>query len=338
MKPLVSVIIPTYNGERYLEGALESIFTQTYKNYEVIVVDDGSVTDSVARICDKYKGGIKYIRQQNKGLAAARNTGIKSSCGEYISFLDDDDVWYPEKLEKQVTFYEDLKKKGIDAGIVYTGCHVLLENDNAKCSVLYRSAGNNYRALLFLNFIGPPSSVIVSKSVLEEVGLFDENMKSMGAEDYDLWLRIAREKPVYSINEFLVLYRSRKNSLYKNAPLMTAGLSYVCVKTISSELESGLLDNKVMQKLKKHYTLIIAELWKNAAYAHLFDNDDGKTFRAYIKNGYRTDRSLFGFKVLVYFILSCISPSLCKAIRNLKKHNIADSFKDIICDVKDLSI
>src|SRR3989338_1834678 len=125
MNPMVSVLIPTFNGEKYLEDAILSVFAQTYKDYELIIVDDGSKTREVEKICKKYYDRLKYIRQENRGISAARNNGIVNSNGKYIALLDDDDLWAPEKLEKQVKYYEELKRQGRNVGLIYTGHQVI---------------------------------------------------------------------------------------------------------------------------------------------------------------------------------------------------------------------
>ena len=101
MKPKVSVVIPTYNSSQFIVETLESVFAQTYKDYEIIVVDDGS-TDNTKEVLQPYTSRIKYIYKENGGPASARNVGIKSAQGEYIAFLDSDDRWLPEKLEKHI--------------------------------------------------------------------------------------------------------------------------------------------------------------------------------------------------------------------------------------------
>ena len=128
MNPMVSVIIPCYNCEKYLEEALQSAFNQTYKNYEVVVVDDGSTSNAVAEICRKYKDKLKYFRQENRGQSAAKNAGIYNSSGTYLAFLDADDVWLSEKLDKQVSYYEEFKKEGRRVWLIYTGIQYITES------------------------------------------------------------------------------------------------------------------------------------------------------------------------------------------------------------------
>jgi glycosyltransferase involved in cell wall biosynthesis len=329
--PLISIIIPTYNGEKYIDEALLSVFTQTYKNYEVIVVDDGSVTDSVARICDKYKGGIKYIRQQNKGLAAARNTGIRNSKGDYLAFLDDDDLWLPEKLEKQVRLYKDLESKGITAGIVYTGIEDINETGKPLYKTLYRSSGYCYDILLFIDFIGyGGSSAMVPSSILIDVGYFDETMRRV--EDYDLWIRIAKRYPIYSVNDYLVKYRNRDGSLHKEPLEMIKGEMYILNKVLNDRDNSDWSARKT-KRLSQWYRKKAAMRFKDSAYEALFEKADPRSFRNYIRGGLSWGIKPFGLKVWAYYLLSLISPRACNII---KKFGV--KMLDINIDVKDLRL
>jgi len=329
--PLVSIIIPSYGGEKYLEEAIRSVFAQTYRDYELIVVDDGSPFAGVARICRKYEGKVNYVRQENAGQAAARNTAIVKSRGQYVAFLDDDDVWMPEKLEKQVSYYEELEKNGKDVGLIYSGHEHIDERGGLIHRVLLRSSGKNYGALIFMDFVGTPSSVIIKRAVLDDIGLFDEKINN--TEDYDLWLRIGRKYEIYSVNEYLIRYRNWRGSASKNAALKIRHHYTLLERVIMAGDENGKpFDEGTQKRLRRRCDHLAAVRWKTAAYEHLYGKSDGKTFREYIRNGYAADRSLFGLKVLVFYLLSFISPALCKAIRKLKK----DRAHDIIVNVADL--
>ena len=122
--PVVSVIIPTYNHAMYIERTLESVFQQTYKNYEIIVIDDGS-TDNTQEVIKSYENKITYICKENEGTAKSRNLGLKIAKGKYVAFLDSDDLWMPQKLELQVTLLD----KNIDIGLVCTDFEIFCENE-----------------------------------------------------------------------------------------------------------------------------------------------------------------------------------------------------------------
>jgi len=209
---LVSVIIPTYNSANYVKEAVDSVLGQTYKNIGVIVVDDGS-TDNTKSILEKYikSGEIKYIYQDNNGPASARNNGIKKSSGEFIAFLDADDVWLPNKLEKQIKLFENN-----DVGLVYSDMEFFGGKFKYRhhSEVLKREMfrGYVYGKLIFENFI-PTSSIVVRRDVLDDIGLFDEDRELFAIEDYDLWLRITRRYKVDFVNKPLVKYRIHKDKI-----------------------------------------------------------------------------------------------------------------------------
>ncbi len=188
-KPLVSVIIPTFNYGRYLSRAIESVLAQTYTNIEIIVVDDGS-TDDTKEIVHKYNDPmISYIRHEhNYGLSIARNSGIKIAKGDYLAFLDSDDFWLPEKLHLQMEIFRD---SPASLGLVYTAADVF-DECTGKISKMpapsYR--GQVLSSLLFENRLGGgSSSVLIKRVCFDSVGVFDPSL--MVYEDWDMWLRIS---------------------------------------------------------------------------------------------------------------------------------------------------
>lgn len=213
MNYLVSVILPTYNGvERgYLKEAITSVLQQSYPNYELIIVNDGS-TDTTGQFCFQYADNdkINYIEQENKGLASARNTGIRNSNGDFICFLDDDDLWKKDKLRKQVDFFSACSDDSV--GMIYTAAEYINE-ESKVIGVRYTAAcGNIHRRLIYKgNIITCPSAVMIKRAVLDKVGLINETMKSL--EDFELWLRIARNFSIYSTAERLVFYRLHTNRI-----------------------------------------------------------------------------------------------------------------------------
>lgn len=214
--PLVSVIIPAFNSEKYIADAIDSILEQTYKNLEIIIVDDGS-TDNTAETVRRYISiqttdhrpqTIRYIYQENKGPAAARNRGIKEAKGEYIAFLDSDDIWLPEKLELQIRCFLDNNP----LGFIYTGYYAIDESrevlgmGNIK-NFLKKEV---FKKLFLKNVISTASTVMVKKECFDVVGLFDENLAV--AEDWDMWWRIIKKYDFYCLSKPLVKVRIRKGS------------------------------------------------------------------------------------------------------------------------------
>ncbi|OGL46001.1 MAG: hypothetical protein A2W05_01200 [Candidatus Schekmanbacteria bacterium RBG_16_38_10] len=207
---LVSIIIPTFNCRKYIRHAIESALAQTYKNIEIIVVDDGSTDNTREEIEDLIsEKGISYIYQANKGLPGARNTGIKHSSGEYLVFLDSDDVILPEKITTQVSFI----KEHPDVCLVYSR-YQYFKNDNPDDVVSHPYAllrGHLYKELIRANFF-IVHSVLVKKECVEKVGGFDESF--MAFEDWDLWIRMAESGCQFDyIDEILCLCRLRPDSM-----------------------------------------------------------------------------------------------------------------------------
>jgi len=252
---LISVILTSFNGATrgYLGFAIESVLNQTYKEFELLIVDDGS-SDSTKQFCEKYLSDdrVKYIYQDNKGLAGARNTGIANSQGRYICFLDDDDVWKEDKLQKQVEFFE----KNPNVGMIYTNLELIDEVGKIIGYQKHKANGDIYKELFFENIIDAPSSCMIKKEVFEKVGNFKEWMKS--AEDYELWFRIAKEYKIYSINEPLVEYRVHQNKMSTNHSKMEfygiATLYYALEN--EKQVNEKLVYYKVYEKFfNKHFGL-----------------------------------------------------------------------------------
>jgi len=206
-KPLVSVVIPVYNGQRYLRQTIDSVLAQTYPAIEVIVVNDGSTDDS-AEIIASYGSRLVAINQDNQGVSLARNAGISKAKGRFIALLDHDDWWLPEKIEKQVAVF--LADEGID--LVHTGAKFYDEatssfrpplNPDEKRKRLF---GHCYEYLLQDNVI-VSSSVVVRSSVLEYAGYYNPQMRNNTCQDYDLWLRLAKHGRFGYVPERLTVFR-----------------------------------------------------------------------------------------------------------------------------------
>jgi glycosyltransferase involved in cell wall biosynthesis len=216
--PLVSVIIPTKNRHDLLVRAIKSVLNQTYSNLEIIIVDDSSSDETKSHIYKIKDERIKYIFQNNrKGGAAARNTGILNAKGEFISFLDDDDYWAPEKIEKQLHVFKTHEK----ICAVYSG-YFIVEAKKGKIigAVKPKYHGNIYKRLLTENCVGTTSTVIVKSKVLINE-LFDESLPS--CQDWDLWLRLSKFHEFWSVNEPLVYYSFHGNQISSNPEAILRG-------------------------------------------------------------------------------------------------------------------
>jgi glycosyltransferase involved in cell wall biosynthesis len=205
MRPGVSVVIPSYNSAAYLPEAIDSALNQTVAPLEVIVVNDGS-TDETPQILERYRGRLVVITQENRGLSGARNSGIAAASGELIAFLDADDVWLPEKLEKQVACLAEHPRAGLVHSAAHwwnpeTGERSIRSNGNP-----HQVAGACYKEFFAYNRV-TVSTIVVPQECLAQVGNFDEEIRRPTTQDYDLCIRIARHYELAYVDEPLVLYR-----------------------------------------------------------------------------------------------------------------------------------
>src|SRR6266404_409937 len=210
----VSVIIPTYNSARFLIDAIDSVLAQTFKDFEVIVIDDGS-TDETESLMQKYGSGVRYIRQENRGVALTRNHGIDESRGKYVAFLDADDVWLPHKLDRQVSALYSRS----DFRACYSAFSVA--GDNLRSIAVNRSdrRGSALEDLLLRgNVVATPSTVLCERSLLEVAGGFDPAMSQCA--DWDMWVRLAAFTEFLYLDEALVTYRQHDGNMSRDASLL----------------------------------------------------------------------------------------------------------------------
>lgn len=212
-KSLVSVILPVYNGEKYLVEAVGSILAQSYQRFELIIIDDGSKDKSLS-ILKKFKDSkIKVYSQTNKGLAKTLNRGIKLSKGIYIARQDQDDFSYPKRLEKQVNYLN----KNPKCGLVGTWAEIW-RGDNKKKHRTHKHCLENELLQYFLLFNNPfvHSSVMIRKVALKEVGFYSTDKNWEPPEDYELWSRIAGKYDLANIPELLHAYREVPSSMSRS--------------------------------------------------------------------------------------------------------------------------
>lgn len=212
--PKVSVIIPTYNSAAFLVDAVESVLAQTYRDFEILVIDDGS-TDDTEQVMERYKGRVHYLRQRNGGVASARNHGIAMSKGHYIAFLDADDTWFPEKLEKQTKAL----KSDTSARVCYSAFLSVtsdLKPIGVKRSTRWRTALEDL--LLQGNIVGSICTVVAERVLFEDLGGFDSELSQCA--DWDMWVRLAAHSEFLYIDDPLVTYRQHDSNMSRNAPLL----------------------------------------------------------------------------------------------------------------------
>lgn len=239
----VSVVIPIYSVEAYISEAIDSVLSQTFKDFELLLIDDGSPDGSVG-ICESFNDSrIRIIRQENKGLAGARNTGIRNTRGDFIAFLDGDDLWLPKKLEAHVNHFQANQ----EVGVSFTSSLIIDENSQSTNQSLNPKLKNiSILDLLKSNPIGNGSAAVIRKTALEEIAYsveddngslvqhyFDETLRR--AEDIELWLRLAIKTDwrFEGIEPPLTLYRVNSEGLSSNFEQQFESLQTVLDKTFS---------------------------------------------------------------------------------------------------------
>jgi len=194
----VSVVIPTYERPKYLPGAIQTALGQTYENIEIIVVDDGSTEPYADEIGAEFPESVTCVRhEENKGLSAARNTGIENASGEYIAFLDDDDRWHQTKIERQVQALETNSDAGLATCLVAA---VTPDRELAYCEN-GTAYGDCAVDLLVGNQIGTPSRVLVREKCIDEVGGFDESLPTK--QDWDFYIRLSQKWDIEAVEDHL---------------------------------------------------------------------------------------------------------------------------------------
>jgi glycosyltransferase involved in cell wall biosynthesis len=229
MMPKVTVVIPAYNAMAFLPETLDSVLQQTFTDFEVSIVNDGSTDKIVAWFMTVKDDRVRLISQANQGLSGARNTGIAEARGEYIAFLDADDLWAATKLEQQVRCLD----RDPAVGLVYTWTR-LVDETGKPTGVKYDSQveGNVWQQILVGDIICSGSSAMVRRDCFDRVGRFDPNLSS--AADFDMWTRIAAQYPFAVVKEYLLDYRQHSSSMSRNHLKMMQDLRMTFEKRFQS--------------------------------------------------------------------------------------------------------
>lgn len=232
--PLVSVVIPAFNAERFIKRALASALGQTAGDLEAIVVDDGSRdrTAEIVRAAASSDARVLLVTQENGGVSRARNRGCSVARGRYIAPLDHDDLWHPTKLEKQLACFAGSPP---ETGVVY--CHYAVVDAADRVvpprRIYHAPTGYVYPQLVVGNIVGNASSPLIRREALEAVGGYDESFR-FGCEDLDLYLRLAERSDYALVPEFLVGYRRSSGSMSMNIPKMERAIDQLTRKTLAS--------------------------------------------------------------------------------------------------------
>jgi len=262
--PKVSVIIPAYNRAQLLPRALATVFAQTYKDYEVIVVDDGSTDDS-PQVVKQFAGRVKYIRKENGGSASARNRGIEEAQGEYIAFLDSDDTWVPEKLAEQVKVLDAHK----NVGIVYARMPIINEKGEQVGIKPAGISGRTFKELLEYWGDLPTSTVMTRKECFVKAGMFDTALTTM--QDIDMWLRISRYYDLYEIeNKSLAYYYRHDEQITKSKIRVYQGLVRIYTKILNNYPEAP--KQLMLDRIASNQYTLSREYYREGQYKEAWEN------------------------------------------------------------------
>jgi len=245
-KPLVSVIIPTFNRSAMVVEAVESVLAQTCAELEIIVVDDGSTDDTRERLLSYGQRLVLVVNEENQGVSAARNRGIRQSQGEFVALLDSDDLWQPEKIQRQLDFFFTYPQAMIcqtEELWIRRGRRVNPRQKHRKYS------GYIFPHCLPLCIVSP-SAVMIKRELFSRVGLFDEQLPA--CEDYDLWLRIAVHEPIFLLDEPLIVKRGgHDDQLSRTIPSLDKYRIQALCKLLQNEELSAEQRRQTVEELRK---------------------------------------------------------------------------------------
>lgn len=305
-KPMVSIVMPTYNRAHLIEKSIQSVLQQTYTNFELLIVDDGSIdnTEKVVQRCLDPR--IRYIKcSKNMGANVVRNIGIKAAKCEYIAFQDSDDEWLPNKLEKQMILMEKSDEK---LGVVYTGFW-RFEGDDKSYTPSTRVThveGNISQEILKENFVST-QTILVKKKCLEDVGLFDEKLPRL--QDWELIIRLSKKYEFQYVKEGLVNVYHTENSITSTGN----NVLYDAYETIINKNALNFEDSKL---LGRHYSSL--GIW-------FIENDDFLKGRKYLFKAIKSDQ--FIGKYYLRFILAIFGERFYK--KSLEKYKKLDIYKNL---------
>ncbi|MBT4527772.1 MAG: glycosyltransferase [Deltaproteobacteria bacterium] len=256
-KPLISVIIPTFNRKQNVINAIDSVLTQTFDDFELIIIDDGSTDGTDVEIDTKYSKVLKYVKTDNLGVSHARNIGVEVSQGEYIAFLDSDDIWHQNKLEKQIKFH-----------LTHPSIHISQTQErwirkgkrvNPK-TIHQKPQGNIFSESLQLCTV-TPSSVFIKRDTFKQTTGFDEKM--MACEDYDLWIRLAVKHEFGLLDEqLLTKFGGHEDQLSMKYPAMDRFRIYSMAKLLLSDHLKKIQKQSVISVFLKKTEILIKGLHK----------------------------------------------------------------------------
>ena len=314
MAPTISVVIPAFNAEAYVAETLESVLAQTYRDFEIILVDDGS-TDQTAAVVQSFGGSIRYIRTDNRGPSHARNTGIRAAKGQYIAFLDADDLWVPEKLALQVDFLQNRPHIGLVFGDMLTfnqdGVDLRSYFASIKDSAIREKLSTESDCIsevtdvLFQCNIIPTGTVVVRKDCLERSKLFDETISSV--EDLDLWIRISFFCGIGCIPRVLKKKREHDSNISRDNRKALEAAIYIFEK-YPREWQS--LD----RRYRHHCTRRLGKENRSLGYYFFERNDLAEARRCY----WKSLKFRLSAEAVLYGLAACLPLAFVQRLRRFK--------------------
>lgn len=309
----ISAIIPAYNSQDFIIDAIKSIQNQTHPVDEIIVIDDGSV-DNTQQLIQSQTKNIIYLKQENQGPSAARNAGIKLAKGDWIAFLDADDQWTSNKIEKQLdvlTLSPELHLLAGDMQEIGMNNEVITQSVLDKHNLLKPFQINQSRPihhalaqLVTKNFI-PTGTVLVKRSTVLEAGLFNNNIRF--GEDLELWAKIAAKHPITCLPEILMLRRLHQ----QNATNATAAMLADLVNVMQS---ISLYAKDTLSKQNINSNKLMADSWNNLAYWHFVNHDYQQAKQAF----WNALNKKINKRSIIYLIACLLPRTLINSIRRLK--------------------
>ncbi len=310
--PRVSVVIPTYNSAKFLSCSITSVINQTFKDFEIIVVDDGSFDDT-EKILKPYLKDIRYFYQKNSGSAKARNIGINKANGEWIAFLDSDDYWENNHIEMMIS----KQKKNPEADLIYGGKCWIDQYGNGIKDVPLQSAypeGWIFSKLFYDNYISTSSTVFARRSVLIDLGGFNEQPVFRNAQDYDMWLRLAANSIIVSIPELIINYRRHDNNKTLDSAGKTKGVLAALNNAVCMVLANKVHENNHPEQINviKRMTGVYKDFTMG-----LFYIGNYKEVRKIAFEGIK--KKYFSLNLIIIWCLSWIKPEFINKLRKWRK-------------------
>ena len=284
--PLISVIIPAYNAEKTIKETIESILNQTFVDFELIVINDGSTDSTVDIVTSIQDSRLQVFSYPNAGLAASRNRGIDRATGKYISFIDADDLWTPDKLERQLKALEENPQ----AAVAYSWTDCIDESGKfSRRGIYFNLNGDVYANLLLCDFLENGSNLLILLQAFKEVGRFDQSLTA--AEDWDMYLRLANRYQFVGLAYPQILYRISPNSTSTNVSKMERGCLQVIERNFSQVPES-------LQYLKCRSLANLYKILTHRAIEGVPQKERGLAAIRYLRLAVKNDPSILQAKVI----------------------------------------